>query len=45
MYSTGRAEENPIARMFGKSGAGVLSRKTIVRSFFARTPGSACPMT
>src|SRR5262249_5600788 len=45
MYSTGLAEEKPIARMLGKSGAGFVRRKAIVRSFFATRPGTGWPLT
>ena len=40
-YSIGRADENGIARMFGKSGAGWMRWKTSVVAFGALTPETA----
>ena len=45
MYSIGRADENPIARIFGKSGAGLVRWKTSVNAFFATTPDTLWPFT
>src|SRR5205085_2624729 len=45
MYSTGLADENDIARMLGKSGAGSTRWKTIVSADGAETPASGCLST
>src|SRR5262245_13104959 len=45
MYSTGRAEENGSARMFRKSGAGLIRWITSVSGPFATVPGNRWPFT
>src|SRR5262249_58665243 len=44
MYSTGRAEVKPIARMFGKSGAGARRGKTRGGALGATTPAGEWPV-
>src|SRR5215471_20273635 len=44
-YSTGRADEKLIARMFSQSGAGETRRKTTVSVDGAETPGTGCLLT